>query len=281
MRDATPFDLALRRFKVTALAARRLLRWTHDPGFPAPVLAARRPPHRVWSTEAIIVRPDGDPVLERGKLQNLRLAARAFDGIEVAPDRPLSFWRTLGPPVRARGFVAGMEVRGGCVVPSIGGGLCLLSNALFAMAAALGWQILERYGHSVALADPRALDATVAWPHIDLRIAPRTGPVTLSVQVVGHAAGASLHVTAWSATPAETDVTLRVESERGGPDVAGDQRHHLRVWRRVVAEDQVLEDAILVDDVKRVRAPQPTVRTCVSCDEVACTSRPAHLRALR
>ena len=31
-------------------------------------------------------------------------------------------------------------------MPSIGGGICLVSNALFAMAVRVGWSILERHG---------------------------------------------------------------------------------------------------------------------------------------
>src|SRR5438034_1022024 len=74
---------------------------------------------------------------------------------------------------------------GGCAVPAIGGGLCMLSNALFAIAVDLGWTVLERHGHSMALADPSALDATIAYPHVDLRIAPRGGVAVLDVAVRG------------------------------------------------------------------------------------------------
>lgn len=48
--------------------------------------------------------PHADPALEAGKVRNVALAAPAFDGLEVTPERPLSFWRALGRPSAGRGF---------------------------------------------------------------------------------------------------------------------------------------------------------------------------------
>jgi hypothetical protein len=83
-----------------------------------------------------------------------------------------SFWRALGRPSRARGYVAGRELREGCMVASTGGGLCQLSNALYAAALEAGLPILERHAHSRivpgSLAE-RGLDATVFWNYLDLR----------------------------------------------------------------------------------------------------------------
>ena len=112
--------------------------------------------------------------LVAGKVQNLRIAARAFDGIVVPQDGVLSFWKQLGRPGRGRGFVEGREIREGCVVPTLAGGLCQLSNALVRCADAAGLEIVERWGHTARpLAEasaPGALDATVFWNYLDLRI---------------------------------------------------------------------------------------------------------------
>src|SRR5207253_5375208 len=97
---------------------------------------------------------------------------------------------------RPRPAAWGMELRSGCAVPAIGGGLCLLSNALFALAVELGWHIVERHGHSIALGDPTALDATVAFPHVDLRIGPRDGRAVLDVGVRGDLLIVGAHVDA-------------------------------------------------------------------------------------
>jgi vancomycin resistance protein VanW len=187
------------------------------------------------------------------------LAAAAFDGVEVSVGRPLSFWRTLGPASAARGFGVGIEIAGGCVMPAIGGGLCLVSNALFAMAAELGWHVIERHGHSIALADPRALDATVAWPHVDLRIAPRNGDAVLEVGVEGDAL-----VVAARGVRDGLEVALEHEHGRRGEWI------DVRVRRRVTRGALVIEDRLIVDDHKR--APSQ-LRTCLDCGETSCRSR--------
>src|SRR5690606_20077455 len=107
-----------------------------------------------------------------GKIENLRVAARSLDGLEFEGGQPFSFWAQVGPPLQVRGFVAGRELREGCVMPGTGGGLCLLSNALFAVASQAGFSILERHPHSRRPPGSRAAageDATVAWNYVDLR----------------------------------------------------------------------------------------------------------------
>ncbi len=258
LRDAGPFELWLRRVKVAGLSARRFGRWLTEDGFAPPERVTPSGPssHEI---RAPIARGGAHPRLEAGKRQNVQLAATAFHGAVLSPDRPLSFWRTLGPATEARGFTWGMELRSGCAVPAIGGGLCLLSNALFALAVELGWQILERHGHSIALADPRALDATVAYPYVDLRIAPRRGTCVLGVAVRGDVLVVAAH-------GAER---LRVELDREQRDepAGRDTRIRRRVWR----ERELLEDATIVDDHQRV--PGPVLRTCLDCGETACHAR--------
>lgn len=258
LRSASVPALWLRRARVTAAAARRLVRWTYDDGF---VAAARRTPSgEVAATVRVpISRAGADPRLEAGKRHNVRLAATAFHGVAIAPDRPLSFWRTLGPATASRGFEWGMELQSGCAVPAIGGGLCLLSNALFSLAVDLGWRVLERHGHSMALADRHALDATVAFPHIDLRIAPRAGTATLDVSVRGDVLVVSAH---------GTSAPLTVVLDRRHDDTPTLRRTIIR--RRVLDGATLLDDAVIVDDAQRI----PTVlRTCLDCGETACHAR--------
>lgn len=276
LRDAGPFELWLRRVKVAGLSARRFGRWLVEDGFAPPERVAPGGPilHEVRTP---IARTGAHPRLEAGKRQNVQLAATAFHGAVLAPDRPLSFWRTLGPATEARGFTWGMEIRAGCAIPAIGGGLCLLSNALFALAVELGWEILERQGHSMALADPRALDATVAYPYVDLRIAPRRGRVVLGAAVRGDVLVVAAH---------GEGERLRVELDREQREgaAARDTRIRRRVWRerelpsarpespsaRTRAWD-LIEDAVIVDD--RQRLPGPVLKTCLDCGETACHAR--------
>jgi vancomycin resistance protein YoaR len=134
----------------------------------APVLAQYRTP--LWSDG----RADEFPLVA-GKVQNLRVARRAFDAIEVPAGELLSFWRQLGRPGAWRGFVQGRELRGGCVVPTLAGGICQLSNALATVAARAGLELVERHGHTARIeqaadADDDAIDATVFWNYVDLKV---------------------------------------------------------------------------------------------------------------
>jgi hypothetical protein len=163
-------------FRATGLRLQRRLRTLAEGGArrfgrgealkDAPILAeslsALWPQHR-----------DRERALVCGKVENLRRARLAFDGVEVPADAILSFWAQLGRPSRRRGFVEGRELREGCLVPSVGGGLCQLSNALYDAALRAGLDIVERHAHSQVVPGSLAecgRDATVFWNYIDLRL---------------------------------------------------------------------------------------------------------------
>jgi vancomycin resistance protein VanW len=258
LRDAGPLALMLRRVRVMQRTTQRFARWLVDPAFVEPARVA--PSGAVaYELRIPIARSGADSRLEAGKRHNARLAATAFHGVVITPDAPLSFWRALGPATAARGFAWGMELRSGCAVPAVGGGLCLLSNALFTLACELGWTIHERHGHSMALGDPHALDATVAYPHVDLRIAPRYGRAILAVSLHGDVLVVGVHHDA---------PRLRVElaREQRGDEATRDTRIRRRVWREL----QLLEDTIVVDDHQTIPA---ALKTCLDCGETACHAR--------
>lgn len=292
LRDASPTGLLWRRTKVGLLQARRLLtwrmapeRWQRPPVSPLAEYPARRADESrcIYRRELAITRTDAgaDLRLERGKLINLGIAAPHFDGLVLGPDRPLSFWRALGRASAARGFQHGMELRGGCIVPTLGGGLCLLSNALFRAACELGWTILQRHGHTVeAVPDERAvwgLDATVFWPHVDLRIAPRSGPATLSVKVVGETLAIEIY--------AGRDPGLRVALRSVG-DVTYQRHGQLMRANRVVRDgyDQVTGELrfsdVVADNRRKLLHEREMRRNCLSCGETDCHARPRDLGLL-
>jgi hypothetical protein len=110
--------------------------------------------------------------LTAGKIENLRLALRHIDGIEVPAGQIFSFWAQIGRASRRRGFVDGRELREGCLIRTAGGGLCQLSNALYEAALEAGFEIIERHAHSRIIPGSRAeasRDAAVFWNYVDLR----------------------------------------------------------------------------------------------------------------
>lgn len=110
--------------------------------------------------------------LTAGKVENLRRAARRLHGLEVPAGAVFSFWRHVGRPGRGQGYVPGREIREGCVVPTVAGGLCQLSNALYDAALQAGFAIVERHRHTRVIKGSlaeRGRDATVKWSYLDLR----------------------------------------------------------------------------------------------------------------
>ena len=224
--------------------------------------------------------PPADPLLEAGKATNLALAAPAFDGLLLEPARPLSFWRTLGPTSAGRGYRHGRELRGGCVVPTLGGGICLLSTALFELAAHLGFTILERHGHSVETVPPRAgelwgLDATVLHPYVDLRFAPREGRARLEVAVAdGH-----LRLAVRADAPSRIRTIFSSVDDRLEETPSGPVRHN-RIVRGIVttATGAPIEQDVVAVNRRRIVPAVVNGQSCLTCGEVACWERPAFAR---
>ncbi|MGA0599509.1 VanW family protein [Caulobacter sp. KR2-114] len=138
----------------------------------------------LWSDERLAER-----AWQLGKVQNLRVACRALDGLMIPAGAVFSFWRHVGPPVTARGFVRGRMLQQGCLTPAVGGGLCQLSNALYEAALQAGCRIVERHPHSRIVPGSAAAwgrDATVAWNYVDLRFAP-PGDLRLVARLTGQA----------------------------------------------------------------------------------------------
>jgi hypothetical protein len=109
---------------------------------------------------------------QRGKVQNLRLAAARLDRTVIPAGAVFSFWAQVGRASRFKGYVRGRMLQEGCMIPAIGGGLCQLSNALYQVALDAGCEIVERHPHSRVVpgsATAAQRDATVAWNYIDLR----------------------------------------------------------------------------------------------------------------
>ena len=127
---------------------------------------------RLWTSES-----EDERRLECGKVHNLRVAANLLDGLIVPAQQTFSFWRIIGKPTKRKGFVQGRQVQEGCIIASIGGGLCQLSNSLFDVATKAGLEIIERHPHTMIVPGSAAeygRDATVAWNHIDLRFRAKT-----------------------------------------------------------------------------------------------------------
>jgi len=219
-----------------------------------------------------------DPRLEEGKAENVRIAASKIHKLQISRDHSFSFWRTVGRIRKRDGYRAGLEIHGGCLVPSIGGGVCLLSNALFEMAARLGWVIHERHGHSKEAVPPEGVlwgvDATVMYPYVDLRFAPRHGHSELRAWVTD----THLHLEAYADSPH----TERVELVQYNTPVSPGMREGFVVQQRFDAETgDRLGVQIVAQDRRTILHVTEQSRTCITCNETGCASRDRFLAALQ
>ncbi len=139
---------------------------------------------------------------QRGKIQNLRVAANRLHGCVIPAGAIFSFWQQVGRASARKGYVPGRMLQEGCMIPAIGGGLCQLSNALYQVALEAGCEILERHPHSRIVpgsATTQGRDATVAWNYVDLRFRPS---VELQLRVMLTATELQVSVLAHEGVPA-------------------------------------------------------------------------------
>lgn len=174
-RIPTRKEAAIFRFKTALLQTRRLVQ---DRTSTRVIRFPRGGTLRAAATIGKSVTPlwtETEPqerVLVAGKIHNLRLAIARLNGLEIPPGEVFSFWRHVGRSTRRRGFVQGRELREGCIIPNIGGGLCQISNALYDAALQANFEIVERHRHTQVVAGSLAehgRDATVFWNYVDLR----------------------------------------------------------------------------------------------------------------
>ena len=125
--------------------------------------------------------------LRTGKIENIRICTNSLDGIYIPKGEIFSFWQQVGRTTRAKGFVDGREMRGGRLIPTIGGGICQLSSAIYQAAKHAGMEIIERHEHTNIVegaAFPKGEDANLFWNYVDLRFR-ATEDLFLSVKILG------------------------------------------------------------------------------------------------
>ncbi len=117
-----------------------------------------------------------DMWMQRNKVQNLKLAAARVDGVLVRPGETFSYWRLIGSTTRRKGYLEGMLLKNGEVVPGVGGGLCQLSNLIFWMTLHTPLTVTERHRHGYDVfpdsnrTQPFGSGATCFYPYGDLMI---------------------------------------------------------------------------------------------------------------
>lgn len=102
---------------------------------------------------------------------NIGVATRYLEGVVLQPGETFSFNETVGPRTVKRGYLPAPSYLGGESPATIGGGICLLSSALYQLALSSGLSITQRVPHLKTIHSvPPGLDATVWYGGADLRL---------------------------------------------------------------------------------------------------------------
>jgi vancomycin resistance protein YoaR len=106
-----------------------------------------------------------------GRAQNVARAAAGIDGLVMMPGEAVSFNELVGPRSIANGFAHAGEIYKGEMRMGVGGGTCQVASTFHAAAYLGGLEVVERSPHSRPSGYIRiGLDATVAYPHVDLKM---------------------------------------------------------------------------------------------------------------
>jgi vancomycin resistance protein YoaR len=108
---------------------------------------------------------------QAGRAQNVARAAAGVDGVVLLPNEMMSFNAEVGPRSTENGFTTAPEIYKGEMREGIGGGTCQVASTLHAAAYMGGFDVVDRINHSRPSGYiPMGLDATVVYPHVDLKI---------------------------------------------------------------------------------------------------------------
>ena len=153
-----------------------------------------------YQVQVELTQPIMPSALFENKLANLRHGASLLNFSSIGPGGLWSFWRTIGEPTEASGFLVGRNLVNGELTAQFGGGLCQPSSLMYHLALLAGLTIAERHPHSIDIYEehtrftPLGADATVVWGFKDLRLAnPHSTEVVFECFVEGHSITARVH----------------------------------------------------------------------------------------
>ena len=150
-------------------------------GLPVGLLAAC-----LWSNPfPQVIAEQTEPLshLSSAQKTNVGVAIRHLEGQVLSPGDTFSFNRVVGPRTTKRGYLAAPSYLGKESPATVGGGICLLSSALYQLVLQADLRVIERVPHLKTIYSvPPGLDATVWYGGADLRFRNDSGqPLRLVV----------------------------------------------------------------------------------------------------
>ena len=101
---------------------------------------------------------------------NISQAARRINGTLLKPGQTFSMNHTVGERTSANGFMKGFVIADGVFKQALGGGVSQVASTTFNAAFFAGLQDVAHKAHSFYISRyPVGREATVVWPHTDLK----------------------------------------------------------------------------------------------------------------
>jgi len=123
--------------------------------------------------------------LQRGRTENIKIAAEKISGYILSPGDIFSFNQVVGERTRDKGYQEAPVFINNQTVSDIGGGVCQVSSTLYNLALLMNLEIIERMNHSLPVSYvPLGRDATVNYDTIDLKFKNSTDGKLLLVSEV-------------------------------------------------------------------------------------------------
>jgi vancomycin resistance protein YoaR len=108
--------------------------------------------------------------LNSAQKSNIQLAAGAMNGVVLRSGEEFSFNKIVGPRTTGRGYRPAPSYLGPENPATIGGGICLVSSAVYQLALETGCSIDQRVAHLRTIRTvPAGLDSTVWYGQADLK----------------------------------------------------------------------------------------------------------------
>ncbi len=107
---------------------------------------------------------------------NVGEAARRINGTILKPGDTFSMNGTVGERTAANGFTEGFIISGGRFREELGGGVSIITTAMWTAGFYAGLERIEQHPHGLYISRYQAgLEATVAWGYLDLKMRNETG----------------------------------------------------------------------------------------------------------
>ena len=172
-----PFLISLRRAQATFCFYQKM---KHDPKYQLHQMSETLPYNHYTLRQNMINAESGfDIKYQYNKAYNLQCYAKPIHRILIEPEKTFSFCYLIKDVSSNNELKEGLNLVDGVIQPSIGGGLCQLSNMIYEAALHTELTISERHPHLIEyIYNPSetiiGLDATIAVGWCDLKLTNNT-----------------------------------------------------------------------------------------------------------